>query len=79
MKEEHFIDFLTSKTETFYHLITWLKAWKRGYIFKLPFLRNTNYRYSHVSSQIISKDKNNNHLAFYTLYNLKTVINRLLN
>ena len=35
MKEKHFIDFLTSKTETFYHFITWSKAWKRGFIFKL--------------------------------------------
>ena len=72
MKEKHFIDFLTSKTETFYHFITWLKAWKRGYLLKLPFFRNANYRYSHVSSQIIWRDKNN-YLDFYTLYNLKTL------
>ena len=32
----------------------------------------------HVSSQIISRDKNNNYLDSYTLYNLKTVINRPL-
>ena len=69
---------LEISTETFYHFFTWLKAWKRGYMFKIPFFLSANYHYSPVSSQIIPRVKNNNYIDFYTLYNLKTVINRPL-
>ena len=48
MKEKHFIDFITSKTETFYHFITWLKAWKWGFIFKVI------CRYMHMVTEMLT-------------------------
>ena len=47
MKEKHFIDFITSKSETF-HFITWLKAWKRGFIFKVI------CRYMHMVTEVLT-------------------------